>query len=179
MDILSKIFLTILFASLTQGCAKSFKSEIQKPLELPRETTVEQPVLAGNFKLADGTVNNFAGNTRPIIIFFVSETCLSCREETEKLAQLFLSSGLPTKVQVYSILIGSFPEDVESWKESFGSLKIDWIVGVDEDLKLFFDYFQQIKTPSILYFNADNKTMKRWQSLLTIDELVKETGPWY
>lgn len=182
MDFLKQsiiFFLLTIALSLTFGCAKDFEKTISEPSAIEKETKQELGTLPGKFKLSNGqeqSLNN--GDTRPILLFFISETCTSCREETEILAKHFAEFGLPNKIQILSVLIGSFPADIEPWKNTFNET-IDWTLGADLDLELYKNFFTQLVTPSILYFDPSTKILKRWQSKLSITELKKETIPWY
>lgn len=164
---------------LLLGCAKSFSPVLREPPLVPKETKVEVPVLEGSFKLISGEVKTLAQlSEKPFLLLMVSETCTSCREETEGLMTEFEKSGLPSEINMFSVVIDLKPDELKDWSQSF-SKPIPWSLGSDDDQVLFDKYFSQHITPAILYFNPANGTLKRWQKKLPIEELKQETGPWY
>lgn len=179
MDLLRTLAAT-LSVVLIVGCAQSFTPSTKSPTPVPQQIISDKPFLDGEFKLEDGTSLRLSDlNSQPYLIFFVSETCSSCRAETSEFLTHFQAHGKPTQISFVSVLIGSFPEDISDWKNSFSHGPVDWTVGSDADLRLYRHYFREIKTPSILFFDPTSRVVKRWQERQSLEFLKKETAPWY
>lgn len=141
----------------------------------------EQSSLSGEFKTSNGTVKKLSElQSKPTILIFAGEFCSTCREETEALSRLFLEKGEPTEVNIVTILVGSSYQDINNWVDTFTPIKPNWTIGADDDdLTLYKKYFTKLVTPSVMYFKPKTNEVKRFQSKLTIDQLQKETAPWY
>lgn len=177
MDFLKKIAVVTILAGLSISCSKNFDSVLRES-KIKNEANIGKSTLDGNFHQIDGVLKNLSSlNDKPLLLFFVSETCSSCREEAEHLIEEISVSGYPTKINLLSVLIGSLPEDITFWRDSF-SPAISWELGADPDLILYKIYFKELRTPSVMYFDPQTQVLKKWQNLMTIEKLKKETGPW-
>lgn len=167
----------ILVAFTLVGCARSFSPTLKESLPLSKQEKVSHEI-AGSFHMADGSVKKLSEIKKPYIIFFVSETCLSCREETEHLLQTYKTMGIPGEIEIYSVLIDLEYSDLSLWANEFSD-SIPWTLGSDDELVLYKKYFDKILTPSIFYYNPASGIIKKWQKSLDINQLMEETKPWY
>lgn len=178
MGILSGPFRLLAVIIILASCAKNFDSTLKHPPGLQGQTV--QETLEGSFLLQDGSSQQLQSlNDKPLLLFFVSETCFSCRQETEHLLEDIRQNGEPSAIRIVSVLIASGPQDIAGWKNTFQPHSIPWVLGSDEDLVLFRLYFANLVTPSTLYYNPSTKILKRWQDIVPIETLKKETGPWH
>lgn len=178
MELLRMLLGGILMMTFS-ACAKNFEPTLKSPAAVPYEALYDQPHLEGEFLLENGSTESLSNiNNKPLLIFFVSETCASCRAETEELLHEFSATGLPTQINILSILIGSLPEDISIWRNSFSS-PVNWTLGSDFKLNLYRTYFKEVKTPSVLYFDPATRVIKRWQDRQNLNTLKMETGPWF
>lgn len=164
----------------TAGCAQNFSPEITVPPALPQSLNIGQSFLNGSFIAENGERKELADfQDKPLLLFFVGEFCGACRQEAVHLKTLFAQKGLPTELHVFSVMLEVDPGTATQWFQSISPAGPSWTLGSDPDLQLFFDYFAVQITPSVLYFNPQTQILKRWQKSLTLNELEKETGPWY
>ncbi len=139
-----------------------------------------QPIvpLAGEFLTTDGQkIDLDKVKDKPTIILFAQETCSVCIEEHLEIQTLIEENGLTLEnVNLYTVLVGAYPEDAEYWAEGYN---FPWPVGYDQNLELFSKYFRLgstvptaiVGTPSQgLVYSHIGKTSKT--------ELEKYTGKW-
>lgn len=178
MDILKTVFAMLSMSIIFVGCARSFEPELGKISIAPSESNFSRDQFAGLMTLEDGTRLNLQDLLdKPLLLFFVSETCLSCREETEALIGQILTKGQITNLRIVSVMIGSLPEDIPFWKDSFSG-PLSWTVTADPDLNLYTRYFSVLRTPSVLFYHPDLEILKTWQDRTHLEDLEKETLPW-
>lgn len=178
MDILKRILALFLFSTTIAGCARSFEPELGRAPIAPSESSFSRDQFSGVMTLEDGTEVNLQDFLdKPLLLFFVSETCLSCREETEALIAQIQTKGQITNLRIISVMIGSLPEDIPFWKDSFSGA-LSWTVAADSDLQLYNRYFNVLRTPSVLFYHPDLEVLKKWQDRIHLEDLEKETLPW-
>ncbi len=199
MEILTISIVRIVCLLLTifaMSCAKDFKRELSSPPPIGSQEDKVPPsdsresgdgsigieptfVLPGEYTSAEGKLLNFSNeDLKPKVIFFSGETCVVCRQETEHFASEFKKKGLPENINIYTILVGSYPEDLPFWIQSIAN-PVEWNTGVDQELSLFNKYFNVLVTPSTLVFNPKTGIINRFQSVQTQEQLEQVTGPWY
>ena len=159
--------------ALLVGCAQNMPEILEKRPEQNEKIGMTQ--LEGDLLLTNGKILNLQEVRQTTLIYFISESCTSCIEETKELVQLFKEKGLPQNILIYSVLIGSTQSDTLDWEQNF---QTQWQVGFDENLFLYKKYFQKLVTPSIVIYNGNTSKVTLYQGKKTIDELQQETGTW-
>lgn len=155
------------------SCGKNAPTVLEK--RTPQQDKVTRTQLEGELMLVDQRILDLSKIQKTSVLFFVSESCTSCIEETKSLVHLFSEKGLPLNVDFYSVLIGSNLTDTLEWVQNFSVL---WSVGFDEKLVLYKTYFSVLVTPSLIIFNPEEKRVSLIQGNRTIDQIQQETGPW-
>lgn len=162
------------------GCADRFDPVISKPSPINPVEKLDQNFLSGQFSLESGQIQNLQDlSDKPLLIYFVGEFCGSCRMEAAHLKQLIAQKGLPTKIHLVSVMIDVTPGVATEWFESIEPQTSSWILGSDLNLALYYQYFQQLVTPSLIYFDPQTQILKRWQTVISIPQLEQEIGSWY
>jgi hypothetical protein len=190
MGILStKNILMILLIGLLFSCARLLPAEpqagVQSTPQLTDDGDGQDPgqklSLSGLFIQSDGATVQFKDFAdQATIVFFAGEFCSACRAETERLVTLFNEKGLPTKIKILTVLVGSTHQEIQGWKETFEKGQPAWTLGADdEELTFYKKYFSKLVTPSILYVDPATQKIKKFQEAITIEELQKETQLWY
>ncbi len=182
MELLKSKMISILLVTLCLqiGCAKNFSSVLNSPEKLVTEEKLSQNFLGGQVILEDGSTLDLSTlNDKPILLFFVGEFCGTCRTETEHLKEMISAKGIPTKIHMVSVMLEVETGTITDWFDGISPTAQKWLLGSDPNLSLYFSYFQQIVTPSILFFDPQTQVLKRKQSVIPLTQLEQETGPWY
>lgn len=163
MDIL-KTSLLILCLVLS-ACARSW------------ETTISEPGAKSAAELSRA-VNAIENPEQSQLLFFITDSCLSCRKEAKELANYFGEKGKPTKILFRSYFLSADQSEIDDWRESIG-INIDWELKTDPDLVMYKNFFNEIITPSVVYYNAENRSVITKQGMTTLSQLQEMTAPWY
>ena len=155
------------------SCGKNAPTVLEK--RNPQQDKVTRTQLEGELSLIDLRIIDLSSINKKTVLFFVSESCTSCIEETKSLVRLFDQKGLPVNVDFYSVLIGSNLNDSQDWAKNF---QVKWNIGYDENLVLYKTYFSILMTPSMIIFNPEEKRVSLIQGNHTIDQIQQETGQW-
>ncbi len=170
------VFTLICFSFL--GCGQFLKENLSEAVVQKKEEVISEEKLEGQYIVGENGVLNISNlQSNHFVLFFVSDTCSSCREETEELIEDMKINGVPQNVKIVSVLIGANLDDVEFWQSSFDS-EIKWVVGRDENLELYKKYFEKLTTPSILIYNKETKILKKLQGAIGIEAIKGELGLW-
>lgn len=76
--------------------------------------------LSGSFALLDGSriELNTLETSKPTVVYFVSDTCTVCAEETKEIVSKLGEKRLPSNVNLVSIVVGAVREDAADWKDA-------------------------------------------------------------
>lgn len=168
-----KLLFPFILLFLLSSCGQ-FAPEVLEQRHQPNEKT-SRTELEGELNLINGQTLDLKQIQKTSILFFISESCTSCIEETKQLVALFQAKGLPKNIQIFSILIGSTQPDTVEWAQNY---LVSWSVGFDEGLSLYKKYFRSLMTPSIVVYRPADEKVLLSQGIKSIEDLQKETGPW-
>lgn len=180
MELLKTKLILIALMMSSLSCADNYKSVLSSPVALQTEKKLDQSFLEGEYVKEDGSSLLLSSlNDKPILLFFVGEFCGACRQEAVHLKEMVLQKGLPTKIHLISVMIEVDPGVITDWLSGISPTADHWKLGSDPDLNLYFKYFNQLVTPSVLYFDPQSQTLKRWQAVVPLQQLEQETTAWY
>ena len=174
------LIITTLSILFLNACAEQIQPVVNAPESVVAEQNIGQNFLQGQFTLEDGSVRSLADlNDKPLVLYFVGEFCGSCRQEAIHLKEMISVKGLPTKIHLASVMLEVNAGTATEWFDSISPASPKWILGSDASLGLYFQYFQQLVTPSIIFFDPNTQILKRWQKVIPLNQLEQETVPWY
>lgn len=140
------------------------------------DQNLEGGPIQGQFRALDGSTVDLASESEKIqVLMFVSETCLTCRHETEGLVADRQQRGIPTNAAFYSVVIGAFPEDAADWSSSLG---VNWVVGTNAGDNLFRTYCRAGKTPCVVLHNPVTNQNQKIEGARSIADWESFTGAW-
>ncbi|MBF0360940.1 MAG: hypothetical protein HQK49_08005 [Oligoflexia bacterium] len=112
----------------------------------------------------------------PVVMIFAQETCSSCSHEvSEILASLKHPDSNPSKIHLFTILVGAVAEDAQNWKQS---KEVPWRVGIDEDASIMRNYCPLDTVPCIVVHTSTKGIVLRHHGIYSIFDLKKLTGEW-
>jgi hypothetical protein len=164
-------------------CSLLFLTTTACGLALPKQSLArpepEQNVLSsldGKASAVDGSTVDFSkDHDVNQIVMFVSETCSVCRHETKGLVAKLNTTGAPTNVRFYSVLVGSVIDDARDWKSD---LNVSWTVAIDDGDALFRHYCPALQTPCVLIKKPASQEFSRLYGEHAIEEWQQITGTW-
>jgi hypothetical protein len=155
MGNLKTITTTLFFVML--GCGRSLPIA-SGPSTNPVDK--KMTVFEGEFMDLNGDTVDFSLSSRPFVLIFASNTCTVCTKEARQLSKLFRESGgLPTNVDLATVLIGASPEDAHDWIDLH---QVTWLVGIDSGDSLFRKYCPEQKTPCILTYVPETGNLTKF-----------------
>lgn len=139
-----------------------------------------KPPLEGSFLNSKGErVDLSKHSEKPTVLIFAHQFCETCNKETKELSALFEEKGgVPQNINLYTVLIRAYPEDLEDWLFAL-DVPVQWIYGRDQSLELFFKYFPKgTKTPAMVVHTPTEGIVLQKQGPKSIAEIEELTGPW-
>jgi hypothetical protein len=136
--------------------------------------------LSGGFSLLDGSrtdLNTFEGS-KPTVVYFVSDTCTVCSEETEEIVKKLGSKPFPSNVNLVSIVVGAIREDAAGWKESH---TVGWPVGFQapsENASLLRQYCPAVQTPCVVVSTPEKGVVFAENGRVPFEKITALTGEW-
>jgi hypothetical protein len=159
---------------IVSGCGKNLPFNLQSPAQ---GNVDPGNSLTGSFTRIDETTEDLTHSTdRPTILIFSQDTCQACGEEADSLlSHLAHPSANPSKAHLYTVLVGSYPEDAVAWKQLH---PLPWEVGVDADSELFNHYCAIHTVPCVVVYLPNRGIVMRKNGEVGFDELTAITGNW-
>lgn len=177
------VFLLALFL-IAFGCGSKMtyqlengKSPQNRVQGLPTGGSSTVKGLTGSFSTTENTVVDLANETTtPVVLIFSQDTCLTCSEEADELrASLIAKDKAPSRVRVYTVLVGSNQEDALDWKKAH---KVPWTVGYEPRSELLKQYCAEPKVPCTLVYTKSGGIVFTKIGKASFEELKALTGPW-
>jgi hypothetical protein len=133
--------------------------------------------LAGTFTRLDQTKEDLSASTdRPTVLIFSQDTCSVCAHEADALLlHLAHPSVNPSLVHLYTVLVGSTPEDASDWKHDH---PVPWEVGIDPDQTLFKKYCSLHTVPCVIVYVPGKGIVMRHNGAVEFNDLTATTGKW-
>lgn len=112
----------------------------------------------------------------PTVIIFGLEFCMSCIAEVKMIQESIKNpSGIPTKINLYSLLVGVTQSEAHEWKLFH---KVRWPVAYEEKSNLFNRFCPEKVFPCVLINTPQKGIVYVEQKETTLEELKTWTGPW-
>jgi hypothetical protein len=169
----------LILQALVLCCILSCGSKIPfspRPIPVKFEANLDVS-LAGTVTLTGGTSLELSKlKTKPYILILAGETCETCLEEASALVELFQKEGgIPTNVDLYTVILGGFIEDAESWAQAIG---LQWAYGIDPNQDQIFRKYCTGLTPCVLAVDPVLKKYTRFIGSSSFEDWQKETLKW-
>jgi len=141
-------------------------------------------IVAGRGVYVEGAVQTLAGaaadfpkiGLKPRLIVFSQDTCLACAEETQHmLEEVQRRGGLPSRFEIFTLLIGTALEDAQIWRDDF---RIPWPVFVAGS-EFFLNYCRDGLVPCLVYETPISGVERQHTGVLAPSERDVWTGDWF
>lgn len=161
------------------GCGSDWNVYLRKP----KTRTTKQPrpqeySLDGTFVTPDNARINLADDEGlPTVLVFSTDACLVCRHEAKAFRDSLADSTVaPTKIKLYSVLVGAIPEDATDWKDD---LELPWTVGLDDAANTLYEkYCGGSQVPCTIVHVPSRGIVLSRIGEVTVAEIQALTGPW-
>jgi hypothetical protein len=133
--------------------------------------------LSGTFTRLDQSKEDLSASMdRPTILIFSQDTCSVCAHEADALLlHLARPSQNPTLVHLYTVLVGSNPDDASDWKHDH---PVPWEVGIDPDSSLFKHYCSVHTVPCVVVYIPGKGIVMKHNGAVEFSDLTATTGKW-
>jgi thiol-disulfide isomerase/thioredoxin len=133
------------------------------------------PGLTGTNIDGSGSITIPAGQGRPRAIIFLAHWCPHCRREVPLIADWLRENGMPTNVDLYSVVTATSP-DLPNYPPSTWLADAGWEppVLLDDDAQTAAQAYGLQGYPYFVFVGADGKVAKRLAGEIPVSDLGSE-----
>lgn len=142
----------------------------------PPPPTSELQFIEGGFNAPSGEVISFdALKSKPLVLIFASDTCDICLKETRLLINHLEGDKVPAQIGLITLLLGATRQDAIDWQTAN---EVPWTVAPEGDLSLYRKYCSKGTVPCLVVQTPSSGIVLTHSGELSVEEIVKLTGPW-
>lgn len=158
-----------------------------KPDSLPATPAVSEVPTSDEVSPMTGVFMSLAGEQENLlqykdkttVVFFASDTCQVCAQEAEIFRDEINSrGGIPSNVDLLTIVVGAFAEDAADWKDIYD---VPWKVGFqapEENASLLRQYCPAVQTPCTVVYRPDQGVIFAKNGEVSPAQIQALTGDW-
>ncbi len=167
-------YIIFIFLIAISGCGAKLDRDISSPNQI---ISGDNSLLEGSFKNSTGSDVLLSNNQGlPTVIVFSEQFCGGCINEAKDFKAALANPLIaPSKINLYTVLVGDGIDVANQWKSDFG---LPWIVGADENLKLFKTYCATPLTPCTIIHDPQKGIVFKQAGPVSVEKIKSFTGDW-